>query len=159
MKLKGLKDEDFLQYKKPCMFLILPYCNFKCDIESGSQVCQNWSLAKQSIIEVPDETIIERYLSNPLTTSVVLGGLEPLDSFTEVINFLELFRKKYCCEDDVVIFTGYNKDEILEYVEQLKQYSNIYIKFGRFIPNQTEHFDETLGVMLGSNNQYAERIS
>ena len=38
-------------------------------------------------------------------------------------------------------------------------YSNIIIKFGRFIPNREPHFDEVLGVNLASNNQYAKRIS
>lgn len=159
MKLKGLIDEDFLQYKKPSLFLIMPYCSFKCDKESGTQICQNWSLSKQSIIDVPEDTLIQRYLQDPITTSIVLGGLEPLDSFPEVLSFINLFRNKYNCEDDIVIFTGYKKEEIVDYLIDLKQYKNIYVKFGRFIPNQTEHFDEVLGVNLGSDNQYAERIS
>lgn len=159
MRLRGLKDEDFLQYKKPCMFLILPYCSFKCDKENGTQVCQNWNLLKQEVIDVPDEVLIERYLDNPITTSLVLGGLEPLDSFSEVNNLINLFRNKYKRDDDIVIFTGYNKEEIVEYIKGLKHYNNIYIKYGRFIPNHTEHFDEVLGVKLGSDNQYAEKIS
>jgi len=32
---------------------------------------------------------------------------------------------------------------------------NIIIKFGRFIPDQKSHMDETLGVELASPNQYA----
>jgi hypothetical protein len=43
--------------------------------------------------------------------------------------------------------------------EQLKSFSNIIIKFGRFIPNQEPHYDEVLGVKLASDNQYARRIS
>ena len=41
----------------------------------------------------------------------------------------------------------------------LKQYKNIYIKFGRYVPNQNEHYDEVLGVKLVSDNQYGEKIS
>lgn len=33
------------------------------------------------------------------------------------------------------------------------------LKFGRYIPNQTPHYDSILGVNLASDNQYAERIS
>jgi hypothetical protein len=40
----------------------------------------------------------------------------------------------------------------------LKNFDNIIIKYGRFIPNQEQHYDETLGVNLASNNQYAERL-
>ena len=41
----------------------------------------------------------------------------------------------------------------------LKKYSNIIIKFGRFIPNQKPHYDPVLGVELASDNQYGEKIS
>ena len=37
-------------------------------------------------------------------------------------------------------------------------FTNIIIKFGRYIPNQKPHYDEVLGVNLASDNQYAERI-
>ena len=159
MRLRGVRFEDFLQYKKPCMFLIMPYCTFKCDKENGTQVCQNWELSKAPILDITEDVIIKKYLENPITTSVVLGGLEPMDSFYDVISFINLFRNKYKCNDDIVIFTGYNKEEINEYIKDLQRFSNIIVKFGRFIPNHTEHFDEVLGVTLGSDNQYAERIS
>ena len=72
-------------------------------------------------------------------------------------DFIDLFRKK--SNDDVVIYTGYNKEEIAGYVGALQEFPNIYIKFGRFIPNQKSKFDEVLGVTLASDNQYGERIS
>jgi hypothetical protein len=40
----------------------------------------------------------------------------------------------------------------------LWDYKNIIIKYGRYIPNQTPHYDEVLGVYLASDNQYAVRI-
>jgi len=40
----------------------------------------------------------------------------------------------------------------------LKDFDNIIIKYGRFIPGQEKHYDEILGVYLASNNQYAERL-
>ena len=30
MILKGIIDEDFVNYKVPCMVLEFPYCDFKC---------------------------------------------------------------------------------------------------------------------------------
>ena len=86
-------------------------------------------------------------------------GLEPLDSINDVIDFISLLRIKYNCHDDVVIYTGYNKEEIDTYINMLKTYDNIIIKYGRFRPNQTPHYDEVLGVNLVSDNQYAEKIS
>ena len=52
MKIKGLVDEDFVQYQKPSMFIIAPYCSFKCDKEAGCEVCQNSDLAAAPIIEI-----------------------------------------------------------------------------------------------------------
>ena len=58
-----------------------------------------------------------------------------------------------------MIYTGYYDYEIKDQLNELKQYPNIIIKYGRYIPNQSPHYDEILGVKLVSDNQYAERIS
>ena len=70
-----------------------------------------------------------------------------------------LFHNTLITDDDIVIYTGYNYDEIKEQINTLKYYKNIIIKFGRFIPNQPHHYDKILGIELSSPNQYAERIS
>ena len=158
MKLKGINDEDFINYKLPSMFLITSYCDFKCDRESGENCCQNSSLAKLPVKEINDNTIIQRYLSNPITKGIVFGGLEPFEQFDEVLSFISLLRGKYACNDDIVIYTGYNKAEVENKTALLLSFGNIIIKYGRFIPNQPQHYDEVLGVNLKSNNQYAERI-
>lgn len=46
----------------------------------------------------------------------------------------------------------------MDKVEQLKPFKNIIIKFGRYIPNQTSHHDDVLGVTLASPNQKGELI-
>ena len=69
-------------------------------------------------------------------------------------------------QTDVVIYTGYTKEELqnkiykdnISYLDKLKQYKNIIIKYGRYIPDQEPHYDEVLGVNLASDNQYAERL-
>ena len=35
---KGIIFEDFVNYKKPSMVIEMPYCDFKCDKEYGSQI-------------------------------------------------------------------------------------------------------------------------
>ncbi len=157
MIIKGLTDEDFVNYKVPSMVIITSFCSFKCDKESGIECCQNSSLAKQKSRDISDEIIIERYIRNPITKAIVMAGLEPFDQFGEVCEFIETFRSK--CDDDIVIYTGYNKDEIQSYVSELSKFSNIIIKYGRFIPDQPRHYDEVLGVYLASPNQYAERLT
>ena len=80
MKLININDYDICNYKKPAMFIIFPYCSFKCDKECGLNICQNSALAHEPIIEVRVADIIHRYLDNPLTHAVVCGGLEPFDN-------------------------------------------------------------------------------
>lgn len=157
MKIKGIIFEDFINYKKPCMTIEMPYCDFKCDRECGKRVCQNGALTAAAIIEIDPEDLISRYINNPITEAICFQGLEPFDSYKELKNFLTLFRHN--CTDDIVIYTGYTEDELTNQLAYLRPYKNIIIKFGRFIPNQTSHYDELLGVNLASNNQYAKRIS
>jgi len=157
MIIKGLRDEDFCQYKNAAMFIIFPYCSWKCERECGERVCHNGTLAYAPDISVNVENIVKRYLGNPITKSICCGGLEPLDSYDDLLELISCLREH--CQDDVVIYTGYNKDEILDKIETLKQFSNIIIKYGRFIPGQQSHFDEVLQVELASSNQYAEKIS
>lgn len=158
MKIKSIVDEDFVNYKKPSMFLIFPYCLcFKCEKESGIHCCQNSELARQTSYDVLINDILERYMQNSITSAIVCGGLEPFDSWNDLYELIQQLRA--VSTDDIVIYTGYYKKEIQDYVNQLKRYPNIIIKFGRYIPNQPSRYDEVLGVTLASNNQYAEQIS
>lgn len=157
MKLIGIIDTDTVNYKKISMVLEFPYCSFKCDRECGKKVCQNSDLASAPIIDIKIDEIIKMYNNNPMTEAIVCQGLEPMDSIYDLFNFIENFRKE--SQDDIVIYTGYKKEEILHIVKQLMNYPNIIIKFGRFIPDEQYHYDDVLGVNLASMNQYAERIS
>ena len=156
MKVIDIIDEDFINYKKPCMTIMMPYCTFKCDKECGKQVCQNSDLASAPKIEIETENIIKKYLNNPISEAIVFQGLEPFDSFYQILDFIKKFRE--VSNDDIVIYTGYNKDEIKWYLTFLKDFDNIIIKYGRFIPGQEKHYDKVLGVYLASDNQYAERL-
>lgn len=157
MLIKGIIDEDFINYKKPCMVIEFPYCSFKCDKECGKQVCQNGALANSPNINIERMDLIDRYLKNDITQSIVMQGLEPFDSWGDLVSLIFLIR---CyIDDDIVIYTGYNSDELTEKIEILKYFKNIIIKFGRYIPDQQMHYDDVLGVNLASQNQYAEKIS
>jgi hypothetical protein len=157
MVIKGLKDEDFTNYKKPSMFIIFPSCSFKCDKENGCNLCQNSHLAQEPEIYMPVLSMVARYKENPITKAIVCGGLEPFDSADNLANLVHAFRQH--TNDDIVIYTGYEEWELLgnPYYEKILEYGNIVIKYGRFRPDQTPHYDEVLGVKLASNNQYARR--
>lgn len=157
MKIKGLIEEDFVNYKNPSMFIQTCYCSFKCEKECGKQVCQNSPLIKEQVMEIDDDALIDRYLKNPITKSIVFGGLEPFEQFGELVSFIYKLRQK--TNDTVVIYSGFLKSEIMEQVNVLNQFPNIIIKFGRYIPNDTPRYDPILGVYLASQNQYAEKIS
>lgn len=153
MLIKGLIEEDFVNYKKISMTIMFPFCTFKC----GTGYCQNSPLVHEENIEIDVTEIVSKYINNPITESIVMQGLEPFDSWKDLLEIVKQLRKK--CNDDIVIYTGFNKNEIQEQVKVLSNYSNIIIKFGRYIPNQKKHYDEILHVYLASDNQYAEKIS
>lgn len=157
IELKGLVDEDFINYKKPSMFISFPKCSFKCDKECGSKVCQNSSLATSPSVFVEINKLVHRYLSNPITRAIVIGGLEPFDSPIELFTLIDKIREN--TDDDIVIYTGYTENELTDKIIMLSLEKNIIIKFGRFIPNQNSHYDSVLGVNLSSGNQYAKVIS
>lgn len=159
MILKNVIFEDFLQYKKPSMFLIFPFCSFKCDKEFGNKICQNSDIAKLQNLEINNNSLIQRYTRNLITKSVVCGGLEPFDSWDDLILFIREFRKY--SSDDIVIYTGYEEYEISDKIDIFKKedIKNIIVKFGRYRPNSKSHVDEILGVTLASDNQYAKKIN
>lgn len=159
MKIKGLVDEDFVNYKLPCMYICTARCSFKCDDENHGNYCQNSSLALSADLDINDDKIIQRYLQNDITKAICFSGLEPLDQFKELTSFIRKFRNEYKCDDMIVIYSGYNRDEIPKQIRTLQEFPNIIIKFGRYYPGQRKHKDEVLGVKLASKNQYAEQIS
>lgn len=158
MLIRALKDEDFVNYKKPCMFIGTAYCSFKCETESGVRCCQNSALSHSPAIEISVEKLVDRYLLNNITSAVCFGGLEPMEQFEDVLRFVSCLRG-HGCTDDVAIYTGYYKNEVQDKIGELKKFPNIVVKYGRFIPNQKSHFDSVLGVTLASDSQYAEKIS
>ena len=159
MILKGIIDYDTINYKEPCLTLLFSRCSFKCDKINGCQVCQNSALAAEPNIEISLDNIWQLYQQNPLTKGFCCQGLEPLDSIDELLGFIYYIRKIRYCDDPIIIYTGYDKEEVTKFIYQITQYKNIIIKWGHFIMNEVPHYDNILGVKLASNNQYAEVIS
>ena len=157
--IKEIRDEDFTSYKKPSMVIGFPHCSWKCEKMCGMRVCQNGALAQAPDRIIGVKTIVNRYINNPITSAIIMAGLEPFDSEEDLKSLITYLR--VCTQDDIVIYTGYTKEEIQdrEIYKHLLNAKNIIIKFGRFIPNQQSHYDEVLGIKLASDNQYAERIS
>lgn len=152
MILKGIIDEDFVNYKLPSMVLMFPKCSFKC-----GNVCQNISLADEDEVNISALSLAERYIKNPITKAVVCQGLEPFDTFEHLLLFITVFRD--FSNDDIVIYTGYTEQEVIQnnWLNPLKKAGNIVIKYGRYIPGDQPHLDDVLGVKLASDNQYAVR--
>lgn len=157
MLIKNIIDEDFVNYKKSSMYVAFPFCNFKCEKECGIKCCQNSPLALSPNIDVDIDRLVDRYVKNEITHAIVMAGLEPIDSFDDLLTFIDRIRQK--TDDDIIIYTGYYKAAILDKIEALQRYKNIIIKYGRYIPGQESHYDEVLGVKLANKEQYAEKIS
>ena len=159
MKIRNLMDQDIVNYKKTSMFIATCYCDFKCCKQRNLDICicQNSPIAKSKIIDMQNDKIVKRYLKNKITHAIVFGGLEPFKQFDELFDLIKCFREK--TEDDIVIYTGYYEAQKSKEIEQLKQFKNIIIKFGRYIPGQEVHKDKVLGVNLANKEQYAIKIS
>ena len=157
MLIAGIVDEDFVNYKKPCMTVMFPFCTFKCNKECGQDVCHNSALADAELISVEAHEIVDRYLDNKISEAIVMQGLEPFDSFDDLFDLVHEFASR--SNDDIVIYTGYYYNEISEMVHTFSQVvteGKLIIKYGRYVPDEDKHFDEVLGVYLASSNQYAE---
>ena len=140
------------------MFLGFPYCSFKCEHECGCPgICQNSPLALAPIIDIDVDRIVARYVNNPISAAIVCGGLEPLDSWDDLLNLITAVRQYTV--DPIIIYTGFYANEIAEQLTTLQAFPNIIVKFGRFVPNQKSRYDAVLGVTLVSDNQYAAQIS
>lgn len=160
MLMTNLIDEDMINYKEVSMFIGTPYCSGKCWKELGlpPETCQNECLRDADLIDYYDSMLIDRYRSNPLSKAIVFGGLEPLDSFEYIRDFVLTLRNMYGDMSTVVIYTGYREDEIKEQLEEMKDWYNIIVKVGRYIPNRKSRYDKILGVTLASDNQYAIKL-
>lgn len=160
MRLRAIETERFQDYILPSFFIASCFCDYKCCKEQGVgvEVCQNAPLSQIPIQDVPDEDIFAKYIKDPITKAVVIGGLEPMLQFDEIQNLIQVFRSNGC-DDTFVIYTGYYEPEIPRQIEELKKFRNIVIKFGRYIDKGQPVYDKVLGVTLASNNQHAEKIS
>lgn len=158
MIIKAIETEWFQDYKVPSMFIAFPKCSFKCERECGVCCCQNSTLTKRDDIHITLDEIVRQYKRNPITKAIICGGLDPMDSFDDLLSLINYIRNSGIL-DDVVIYTGYTEDEVHREIEVLRECKNIVIKFGRFVPNRTKRYDEVLGVTLASDNQYAKRIN
>lgn len=161
MQIKGLTEADFINYKKPSMFIIFPFCSFKCDKENNCNLCQNSHLAQAPIINISVNSLLDRYIKNKFTEAIVCGGLEPFDAGNELFELIRTAREEFNINDDIVIYTGYTEEELKTnpIFQLIVKYPNIIIKFGRFRPNEEPHYDEILGVKLVSSNQYAKKVN
>ena len=162
--IRGLVDEDFVQYKKHSLFIGTAFCDWKCckDAKCPISMCQNSPLAKTNIHTMTYFDLYKRYQLNNITSAIVFGGLEPFLQTEEVLGFVEFIRQKGCL-DDVVIYTGYYPEEINSKLEKVKSICETYggsivVKFGRYVPNSPSIKDEVLEVTLSSDNQFAVRF-
>lgn len=161
MVVKDIQDETLQDYKKVAMLISACSCDWKCCKEASRDICQNLPIAKNPTINISNDDICKRYIANPVSKAMIFGGLEPILQASDILGIVGLLRGKYKCNDDVVIYTGYTKKELIAmgFLQEIKKFNNIIIKFGRFVPDAQKRYDRVLGVLLASDNQYAEKVS
>lgn len=160
MRIRGRITEDFVNYKKPGLFIPCCYCDFKCchDNNCDHTMCQNSAIEKFPIDMVDDEIILETYRQSMVAEAVIFGGFEPFWQIDEIEDLLKLFRKNNI-DAPFVVYTGYTEAEVAHLLGKLVPYGNVVIKYGRYRPDNSQHKDEVLGVTLISENQYAKEYN
>ena len=156
--------ETFVDYKNQGILIGFPTCSGKCWKELGmdTSICQN-EVLKNEVIEISLENLckkIEDYIKSGFAKAVILAGLEPFEDTENVLSIIS-FIQKVSSDTDIVIYTGFNEDEITKEIGKIKAIAKnkIIIKFGRFIPNDNSVYDAVLGITLASKNQYAKQIN
>lgn len=159
MILIDVKTDNITDYKKTSMLIAFPYCAGKCE------GCQNAHLQNyRTTISVSADDIADLYANLKTHEAIVMAGLEPFDSFDDVLDIIKSVGHldKPC---DFVIYTGYNLDEYSKNFESelVKTFKNVrhfknknlIVKIGRYDQTQTSYwFNKTLGVKLATKNQF-----
>jgi len=158
MRILQIEDEVFSDYSKISMLVVVPFCTTCCWKELGldSSICQNDNPRGLPILDYSNRKIIERYVNNPLTNAIVFGGMDAWDSINEIIELIKLFRET--SDDDVVLYTGRKYSEIASKMYDLERFKNVYVKVGRYIPNQKPVIDKITGVKLANRGQYFIKV-
>lgn len=167
-----VNTDNITDYKKTSLFLVFPYCSGKC-----GDKCQNKHLRTMSKTKYKNRDIIKLYQSLDTHEAVVCGGLEPFDSFDELLQLMRDFS--YQDKNvDFVIYTGYDyannpgypytkenssayfyaKDAfnmLIKYWPMGTNKGNLIIKFGPYDENRINKswHSNVLGVDLATDNQ------
>jgi len=152
MRLKQIIDESFGDFKQCSMLLVADKCTFKCE------GCQNKHLMLLETQEFPDEEILERFLNNPISEAIVIGGLEPFEQLSEVVHFISKATEMKLSVP-IVVYTGFDMEDYDLYWSGFEPAAKSYdgpviVKFGRYIQGSKPYFNKDLGVTLISDNQY-----
>ena len=170
MKIKGeidvvvlidVKTDNITDYKKTSLLLVFPYCSNKC------KNCQNILLQNcTTTLSVKPSDVLDLYQNLKTHNAIVMAGLEPFDSFDDVLSILSELNHLNK-NTDIVIYTGYTKEEYKKQFESdlIKEYKsavernpgidfNLLVKVGRY-DEEYKHswYSEALGVNLATTNQ------
>lgn len=134
------------------MLLVADKCTWKCE------GCQNKHLALLESQIFPDEEILKRFCNNPLTSAIVIGGLEPFEQLQELVIFIGEATKAGL-DIPIIIYTGFEIDDFDLYWSGFEPVAKSYlgpviVKFGKYVAGSESYFNKDLGVTLISNNQY-----
>ena len=122
MKLKGIIDCDFTNYKEPVLTLEFPTCDFKCDKLNKCKVCQNSELVYEPDIEMLeiDEHVkylvvasdgVWEFLSNKDVMKIIKPYFKSGDvegACDEVVNqSIEKWEKEEYGRDDITVVISF----------------------------------------------------
>lgn len=107
------------------------------------------------LLEATPESIIKEVLEYKFSTGVIFGGFE----WTEQID--DLYALLDCATNNglsIMLYTHYDKSELVELYPRLYTYHGLYIKYGEYRRDFHQDGYTSCGVPLASTNQYIEQV-
>lgn len=162
MILIDVKTDNITDYKKTSLLIAFPYCTGKC------KGCQNEHLRlSNTAISVSAKNIAKLYDNVQSNKAIVMAGLEPFDSFADVLDIISTVGKHSKRSCDFVVYTGYNEQEYKKRFEKklVQMFKEDYmpyhkdgcliVKIGRYDNEDREAwYNNTLGVDLINKSQF-----
>lgn len=148
IRIKGIYHER----TEDAPFIGALVCANKCFFNCKN--CFNQDIKDSEGLYVEDYKIIRLVLSNHFNEGVILAGLEWTLQPEEMFRLIELTIKNGL---QVILYTGLDKDDLLEKHPQLLKY-DMYIKCGRYIESLRTTDNKQFGVNLASSNQNIYKI-
>jgi hypothetical protein len=148
MRCKGVVFDNKDHPEGLATLIIANGCNKNC------LNCCNEHLKSKESYNVEPKELLDFIAKSSFNNYIVLGGLEWTEQIEDLYLLLDLFDEQ---EINAILYTGLTEDEINSKFPKILNY-NIWVKFGSYQKELSEHSHLSQGIPLATTNQYIKRF-